>query len=341
LTPTSNEISPQASVVDRIAREVGVSAITVTRALNTDSTYRRPTFAKRAERIRELAQKHGYRINSAAQAMSIGRFNAVGLLHSAEPNRSHINVPLLAGIHSALTSMDLHLNSAMLPDSQLSQGFAMPKLLRELAADGLLIDYLSSIPEPMREAISRHRIPSIWINTKLAADCVYPDDIAAGRIATEHLLAQGHRRISFVACTNSNHYSLIDRIAGYQSAMREADLAPDVVRPSPMPERHGRFEVCRNWLERAELSEAMVVYGGNTCLPLVSAAMSLGIRMPDDLPVVTIERDIETSLGFALPTVVIPFEQVGRRAVEELQKKNQSPDASRPAVSISPEGVFS
>lgn len=324
------------NTVQRIADEMGVSPITVTRALNSETTYRRPSYAKRAEHIRALAAKHGYRVNAAAQAMSTGKFSVVGLLHSAEPHRSHANQNLLRGIHAALTEHDLHLNSAMLPDKQLTGGFAMPKLVRELAADGLLIDYLSFIPGPMLEALSHYRIPYTWINAKLAENCVYPDDQAAGRIATEHLLLRGYRRIGFVATMRSNHYSLIDRLAGYQSAMRSAGLQPQQLRIERGVPVSDIFPTVRQWLAGDDLPEAFVTYSGNCSQAVVGAALSLSYPIERCTRIVSIEADANRTLGIPLPTVIIPFEEVGRRAVEELCQRIEEPDVDRPAVSIPP-----
>jgi DNA-binding LacI/PurR family transcriptional regulator len=323
------------NVVDKIAKEVGVSPITVTRALNGVTVYRRLTYAKRAERIRALAERLGYRANAAARAMSTGRFNAIGYLHSAIPHRSHVNSALLHGIYEELARHNLHMTSAMLPDEQLTDDQRMPKLLRELTADGLLIDYLSSIPERMTQLIDKNHVPSIWINSKRESNCVYPDDLAAGRLATEHLIARGHTRISYVALGTSNHYSAADRKAGYRQAMHAAGLTDDVFHPEGLPYEQ-RLDAALAWIKRDDRPTAVFCYGSNTALPLTAAAMHHGLMPGRDLAVVTTGTEVDRSIGLQMTTVQIPFAEVGRRAVRELQSLIDNPGQERPAVAISP-----
>jgi len=86
----------------------------------------------------------------------------------------------------------------------------------------------------MERLVRQYRLPSIWVNVKRAEDAVHPDDLTAGRLATELLLSHGHRRVAFLDITDpwapelGRHYSLADRQRGYERAMRAAKAKPSV-----------------------------------------------------------------------------------------------------------------
>ena len=63
------------TTLEDIARKAGVSTMTVSRVLKHGGTYQRRTFAERAKKIRKIADKLGYRPNSAAMAMRAGHRN--------------------------------------------------------------------------------------------------------------------------------------------------------------------------------------------------------------------------------------------------------------------------
>jgi DNA-binding LacI/PurR family transcriptional regulator len=105
----------------------------------------------------------------------------------------------------------------------------LPKVVREVAADGLLINMSAGIQDHLLDALHALKTPAVWINTKQREDAVYPDDVHTGRWATEHLVSQGHRRVVFITqgeLEGDVHYSVIDRRRGYDEVMRESGLEP-------------------------------------------------------------------------------------------------------------------
>src|SRR4029453_19044681 len=122
-----------------------------------------------------------------------------------------------------------------------------------------IVNYTHEILPGMLEVIRAHHTPAVWLNAKLAEDCVYPDAFGAARNATADLIGLGHRRIAFVkliapwlspgATVEQTlarmHYSIAARRDGYLTAMREAGLAPQVPyldRLIPQPEQ---LSACR------------------------------------------------------------------------------------------------
>jgi LacI family transcriptional regulator len=327
-----------------VAEKAQVSEMTVSAILNGRYTPRRKDAVRRAKRIRRIADELGYRPNAAARTMASGRFGAVALLLSADGSgRSNLPEGLLRGLTTALEERGLHLVITDLPDDRLTDETYVPKILREWMSDGLLINYNWQIPRRMSQLIEDYEIPSIWVNCKRDRDCVYPDDFDAGRRLAKLFLGHGHRRVAyadfhygFEAGTEQEHYSKPDRWAGYVAAMREAGLPARRLDTGDSPHRNrSTYEFWANAettpLARADRPTAVIEYGGSAGA-VALAARALGLRIPEDLALATFaEGDRAFVHGLQVPSMLLPHEQVGRKAVEMMLEKIE-----RPAVPLEP-----
>lgn len=326
-----------AVTLKRIAEHCGLSLQTVGAVLSgKEALFRPETVAK----VQKAAAELGYRPNSAAKAMRSGRFNSVALVLSDNPWRSTLFRPQLTGIDHALNAAGMHLLHALVPEDDLRERGQVPKIIGELMADGLLINYNTGIPDALDQVITKHRLPAIWMNAKRARDCVYPDDEGAGRLATEHLLQLGHRRIAYVDYCHAtdhqdHHYSAWDRQSGYEQAMRAAKLPPRVITaPQTVPTAQIPH-VARTWLSASDRPTAVVTYCEREAEPILYAATALlGIQVPRDLSIVTIADDPADHTGVPLATVILPRYELGKVAVELLLQRIAKPGRSLPARAL-------
>ena len=322
-----------------IAQHIGISQRSVSKVLLGGKSNVRVSQATR-RRIEEAARELRFRPNAAVQAVTRGRFKNVAFLMSTEDQTSNVTTGLMHGLHDALAGYDMHLTVARLSDEELSDRDRIPRILREWSADGLLINYTHRVPPLMEELIDHYRLPAVWANIKRARDCVYPDDAAAGRLATEHLLELGHRRIAYLSMTESRHYSVADRRTGYCKAMEEAGCEPRVMTPvfeckSRLPSTFvdTRASVCRGLLANASVPTAVVTYSEGEVYPLLLAAAQSGIRVPEDLSVVGI-GDRMIGLGVPVTTVWYHAKKMGRIMVDRLMKKIEEPRGSLPPLTV-------
>ena len=333
------------ATISEIARRAGVTDGTVSRVLNSLHEPKYRSAVRRAEKIRRIAAQMGYRPHAAARVTRQGRFQAVGLLASLDRRRRYMPVELLEAVHDALAEHDLQLTYAKVPDAKLTDAGFVPRLLREWSVDGLLINYSHGFPAAMVELIDRFRIPSVWMNTRRATDAVYPDDRAAAEEATRYLLASGRARIAYLALQrpgSEEHYSTAERAEGYRGAMAAAGR-PALVTQIPVREwangsgliADDRLDVLRRWLSGPDRPDAVVTYSGWTAEPLVFAATAAGLRLPDDLRIVSLGGVAMSSpLGLPLTQVVSDVAQLGRAAVAMLNRKLASPAFPLPAEPI-------
>lgn len=331
------------AVLEEIATRAGVSVRTVYRILNggviRDS---RPNISKRAQKIREIAKELHYRPNYAAKAVSTGRFNCISLLISEFPRYGRLHHDLLRGILHVLARRNMHMAMSVISDACLTSNRMMPSLLNQLMADGMLINYTHGFPAQMLELIRLHDIPSIWINADLPHDCVVPDDFGGGHLAVKYLTGLGCRRIDFVhyvVAPHINgpqdvHFSLPERLRGYRTAMQEAGL------PAQNIELSGEkiadsLPVLRGWLERPGRPEAIITAEPRVALALLSAAKGMGMRLPEDLHIITFQGNpAYDELDDELRTMVIPWFRVGYTAAEMVTRKIDAPGERLERVAV-------
>jgi DNA-binding LacI/PurR family transcriptional regulator len=325
-----------------IAQRAGISVRTVRRLLTGPLRDTRPTIVRRAGQVRALAEQMGYRPNAAARAVATGRFHAATLLMTTATGRSRSSFELLRSLQAALAAQNMHLNVAWLPDEQLVEEESLPKVFREWMCDGLLINYTHGIPSRMAEIIERNALPSVWLNCTRKHDSVRPDDVKAGRLATEPLLERGCRRIAFLELGRNEHDSVAARRRGYQQALAAAGRAPEFV-DLPLPgnalsgtEGGTRAAILRQWLAANPPPDGVVTYSAWTAEPLLYAASSAGLDVPRDLAVTTIEDEPATHLGRPVTTVVLDFASLSLSAVDILRRKIDAPEQECPSVRVPP-----
>ncbi|MEX2388484.1 MAG: LacI family DNA-binding transcriptional regulator [Phycisphaeraceae bacterium] len=324
--------------LQQIAATSGVHPSSVSRILNGKET-QYGIGRQAVEKVLGAARALGYRPNAAAQATRTGRFNAVALLQSQAAGRSTLPMPLLQGICDDLAEQDMHLLITRLPDAKLTDASVVPRLLRMWLADGLLVNYTDRIPEKMIALIRSHQMPSVWMNTKLEADCIHLDDRRAGREATEHLLALDHQRIAYLDVAHSmktlcrDHYSARDRAVGYSEAMKAAGLTPHVMRFDRRPSE-GEVSpwVCQNVFDTADRPTAVIGYGWKEVSHVAVAALQRGVQLGKDLSLMHMSTAGDPSGsrlgGITFTHMAAELRAMAREAVQMLLEKIVDPQTT-------------
>jgi DNA-binding LacI/PurR family transcriptional regulator len=320
-----------------IANKLGISQQAVSFAING----RPGVNDKTRRRILRTAKEMGYRPNASARAIRQGSFGSVALLLSSHRGRSYMPDGMLDGIHDALAGRDTQLTVTRLPDEKLTDTGYVPRILRELSVDGLLINYTRKIPPALLGLIEDYRLPAVWLNRKHEHDCVYPDDMAMGSAAAEHLLGLGHRRVAYVDWGSPwnqlehAHYSERDRQAGYARTMRDAGLEPWIIRRRHAGVGGQELDLLLGRLmQSGDRPTALLSYAPEESTSAMLAARSLGLDVPGDLSVMTFCIG-QARIGYHQVTAVgMPDSQIGHAAVQMLQTK-----LSHPRRQLQPQAV--
>ena len=323
-----------------IATRVGVDRSTVSRVLSNKAA-EGGISAELAERILAKARELNYIPNTFARAVREGKFNCAALLMSTIQGRSYLPSRLLDGIHDGLAEADMHLTVAKVPDEQLNSIDYVPKILRTLMADGLLINYTNHLPEHLVEIVSQQSLPAVWINTRRDAAAVFPRNFEAAEAMTRRLIELGHRRIAYLdLCAGRDdvaaaHFSAADRLAGYESAMRSAGLEPQEVRAE---RACTTFEMEKTFLKeflgRPDRPTAVVCYFSVFVPAIIRAAAELGIRVPQELSIATFAPESFREHGLTVSAMLEPHYQMGREAVRLLRARVTKPNGKLPSAPL-------
>lgn len=205
-----------------LARLAGLSKITVSRALGGSPLVNPRT----RERIRELAQKHGYKFNISARNLRLRRSHTVAVIVEMKPssNRSMFDpypLGLLGGISQELTAAGY---SVLLTTRQGATAAAVQ------AADGLIL-----LGQGVhQDAVLRFRklgVPMVVWGADLADESnvvVGSDNRQGGSVVAEHFVRLGRRRPVFIG--NPGHPEIYDRLNGFVAALGVHGIKPLLMR---------------------------------------------------------------------------------------------------------------
>ncbi|GHA07542.1 LacI family DNA-binding transcriptional regulator [Streptomyces echinoruber] len=303
-----------------VAERAGVSKSLVSLVLRGSGRVRPEKRQAVLRAMREL----GYRPNAAARSLSerrslpralastrAGRTPLVGVV--LDDLRNPWFVDLLDGLNSLLHASGVHM---LLADARLGrrtgQDPAGPFL--DLGADGLVV--VGTLPDPTALAPVAARLPVVVAGAREpvlpGVDVVCGDDERGARLATEHLVGLGHRRIAHVAGTGAVGEL---RRRGFEAALRAhglADLAR--VEPGDLTEEGGHRAAVR-LLARPERPTAVLAVNDIAAVGVMSAAEELGLRVPHDVSVAGYDNTGVSRLRHLwLTTVDTAPQEVGRRA---------------------------
>jgi DNA-binding LacI/PurR family transcriptional regulator len=194
-------------------------------------------------------------------------------------------------------------------------------LPRAERVDGLIIVSLSPHASEL-ERIQRAGLPTVLVDAHhRALPRVVADDVRGGRLATEHLIELGHRRIGFIgdiprvplAFTSSRL-----RLTGYRRAMGRAGLAtPASLTGMGDHSRHRAAELARAMLVARRPPTAIVCASDTQAAGVIQTATGLGLSVPRDLSVTGYD-DLELADYLHLTTIRQPLFESGARAVQRV-----------------------
>ncbi|MBC8138033.1 MAG: GntR family transcriptional regulator [Fibrella sp.] len=175
----------------------------------------------------------------------------------------------------------------------------------------------------------RTMIPLVLVDRRVLgfeADCVRFDDVAGGRMVTEHLIARGHREIGFLA-DEAFAETIQQRWRGYTTALAEAGIPYDSSRVALFEGiKDPPFSAyARLFLTGTSPLTAVVCSNDSTALTLFRFLRNEGYRIPEDVAVTGYGNLLPDYMDtLELTTVAQPFEETGRVAGELLRERIQS-----------------
>ncbi|WP_173080191.1 LacI family DNA-binding transcriptional regulator [Phytohabitans rumicis] len=300
-----------------VAEAAGVSVTTVSLVLNNVASAR--VGAETRRRVHEAAERLGYVPNEVARQLRAQRTNTLGLLGD-EVTTTPFAGRMVLGAQEAASKhgwLLMLLNTGLDPELERKEISA----LLQSRVDGVL--YTTMYHRVVRVPDQLRTVPTVVLDAEDdSADLpsVVPDEEGGAYLATKELLDHGHRRIGFVN-SNLDIPATSGRLAGYQKALREAEVSFDprlVVSAHPVS-REG-YAAASELLSRRERPSALFCFNDRVAMGAYQAASALGLRIPADLSVVGFDDQEEISEGLlpGLTTVALPHYAMGAWAVDAL-----------------------
>lgn len=298
-----------------VAREAGVSLMTVSRVVNDKGEISQAT----RQRVLQIIEQLGYRPSAIARGLATQRTGTLGLVVPDIANPFFSDLARGAEDKAYAAGYNIFLcNTKEDPQREMST----LESLAEKRVDGLLVCGSRLGDDSLRAALSHHPIV-VLINRQLP-DCdlagtVCVDEVAGGRLATEHLLQSGHRAVGFLAGPPASHSGRL-RAVGYRAALDAAGLSyhKHWERCCPSNVSGGR-EIARGLLtEQAELT-ALFCYNDLVAVGALQACTDLGRDVPGDVAIVGFDDIFLAALVTPpLTTCRTPRYDLGIQAMEVL-----------------------
>ncbi|MBJ7415431.1 MAG: LacI family DNA-binding transcriptional regulator [Niveispirillum sp.] len=268
-----------------IARMAGVSVSTVSRALAGSTLVPQ---AKREE-ILALAQEQGYVINEQARNLRLKKTRTIGIViplgHEVGQLISDpFFIELLGRLADEITARDY--NVLLTKVARPEPGW-QDRLIQSQKADGLIVIGQSDQHEALN-AVARTYLPLVVWGAHLPSQLycsVGSDNIGGARLAVEHLVQKGRRRIAFLGVPDLPEVGL--RYDGYRRALAAAGIAED---PALLAPAHftvdTAYDTVRGLIDSKVPFDAIFAVSDVIAIAAIKALNAAGLRVPDDVAVV-------------------------------------------------------
>jgi len=297
-----------------VARAAGVSPMTVSRFFNSPEALREST----RERVRQAIDALHYVPNAAARSLVRGSSETIALLVPDITN------PFFTTLARGVEDGAQHAGYTLIlgnSDENVSRERGHIDSIVRRRVDGVMLAPVehSALNSSL---LQRRRIPQVLIDRRLPfanADVLLSDSYAGGCMLTQHLLAEGFQRISFIGgCAGVS--SLEDRLSGYRDTMAAAGRAADV--------HLGRYdlgsgdEIVTRLLAESALPEAIIAANNYVAVGAVQALRRHGHDAPRSVALACFgDIEIASLLDPFLTVIAHPAYDMGAAAVEMLLER--------------------
>jgi LacI family transcriptional regulator len=293
-----------------VARRAGVSVATVSKVLNGRYGVAEATI----DRVRQVIDLLGYEASLVAQSLRSHRTNVLGILVAEfEP----FSTELLKGASGAVDGTPYQLLAYSGGARGRDIGWERRSLSRLL---GTLIDGAVIVTPTVVQAQQGFHVVAVDPHAGPSGmPTVDSDNLAGAVLATQHLLALGHRRIGFLAGRPDLESSRL-REAGYRQAMAAAGIKVDerLIRVGGYRPETAEGPA-RELLSRTRRPTAIFAANDLSAIATMEVATRLGLTVPDDLSIIGFDNVPESALAAVpLTTISQPLQRMGFEALRLL-----------------------
>lgn len=306
-----------------VAKEAGVSMITVSRIINSPDLVRESTRIKVETAMKKLSFKPNYAAKALAE-------NNTRVIHLYIPKYINIsdpfNMPLIVGVSEKLS------DAGYLFSIERDLEFKRP-------CDGVIVMGLNLNEEKIIN--EKLNVPFVLFGkTKLNIDCIDINNVKGEFMITEHMIKAGHKRIGFLGIETDLRFAK-ERFEGYKSALSAYNIKFDekLVRYSKDLSKDGYL----NSLELLTVEKPTGILCCNDILGIsvFRAADKLKLKVPEDISIGGFDGIIyDLVTEKPLTTVRQPIYEIGKKLAVRLLKRLSKPEIQFEKVLVDPELII-
>jgi LacI family transcriptional regulator len=317
---------------EQIARKLGISRQLVTFAL---AGYPQVSDASR-KRILAAAEKMGYRPNPHARALKRGLTGIIGLWL---PDQISSHYTRVARELNHLAKKSRH----ELIVTDVGSDWSVEQVLSNVPMDGVFaVDALHAVQAHLQSATARS-IPMVSIGAPcpVEIDYVQVDLLAGARMAMQHLISSGYRRIVHATFEQASPPGASRRL-GYEEAMKEARLTPEFFYyPLSEQQRPIVRRSIQQYVQEHGKPEAIFCHSDDVAMGIYRGLCDLKLRVPQDVALVGCDGIQDTEyVESPVTTLAQPVTKMCETAWQFLTQRLANPKLKRQQTVLKPDLII-
>lgn len=310
----------------QIADELGVSAMTVSRAINNRSNVDQKT----KERILDKAKEMGYMPNHIAKSLVSKKSYTIGVV---VPEIAHsFFAQAIQGIEEVIFKDNYQLLLTHSAEQEDREQYAL-QTLQSKRVDGILISSAETVKDyRFYQRIVESNTSLVFFDRcveDIGASCVSVDDRTAAYNITGHLIDHGYKKIAHLGGPLNLSISQ-ERLKGYKKALKDNQIPIDknLIVKSGFHEKGG-YEAMDKLLKVHKTKPPRAIFAVNdpAAFGAMEAIYRRGFSIPGDIAIVGFSDEIRSSLMKSpLTTVHQPAYDLGKKAAQKLIRKIENED---------------
>ena len=301
-----------------IARELGVSVATVSRALSDSPSISR----ERRQAIQQYAREHNYFPNVIAEQLRHSRRNPSRAIGVIVPELVHYYFSsILDGIESEASARGYHLIVTKSSESYEREVQICEAMLKNKVC-GIIVSQAKDTEQYDHfKHLEAAGVPLVFydrICPALNASRVVVDDYMGTMNAVSHMIETGCRRIAFYGAPMNMEIAR-NRFNGYRDALYKHGLQPDEALVKICDNREQAERITPELLKLAERPDAFFAVNDDTAIGILYTAKRMGFKIPQDVSVCGFTNGFRATVcDPMLTTVEQRGSQVGKEAADIL-----------------------
>lgn len=314
------------ATIKDVAKAAGTSVSTVSKVLNGHYSISEET----AQRVRKVMKELNYYPSASAQSIAKGTTKIVTVLTSLSPNTAFQNphmFEIVAGMEEILRAKGYHLHLRGVDVADACE--VAEEIISRRSADALAI-HVSVMSHPLSGLLTKLRFPHIVLgmpNFESQVCWIDNNNVYSGTIAASYLLGKGYRKIAFIG---GQYYDLGSslRLQGVKQELQSAGF--------PLEERYiwlgdstraDGMGMTAKLLDHEPLPDAIICANNYIALGCVETLHSRGLKIPEDMGVLTFD-DYPFSRMIDPPLTVVDINvrdmgsQAGKFLVDMIRNPN-------------------